>query len=87
MRTHMRICLELAGRPGRLGLAPAPKLSCPTQSIVYRAKKREQWSEESMQAALGAVKSGVSVLRTAREHGVPRQTLRAGGGRGKDSGL
>ena len=29
-----------------------------------------------MQAALGAVKSGVSVLQVAREHGVPRQTLR-----------
>ena len=39
-------------------------------------KKRKQWSEESMQAALGAVQSGVSVLRAAREHGVRRQTLR-----------
>ena len=38
-------------------------------------KKRKQWTEESMQAALGAVQSGVSVLRAAREHGVPRQTL------------
>ena len=29
-----------------------------------------------MQKALDAVKSGVSVMRAAREHGVPRQTLR-----------
>ena len=41
-----------------------------------KVQKRKQWSEESMQAALDAVKSGVSVLRAAREHCVPRQTLR-----------
>ena len=41
-----------------------------------KTKKRKQGAEESMQAALGAVKSGVSVLQVAREHGVPRQTLR-----------
>ena len=29
-----------------------------------------------MEAALDAVKNGESVLRAAREHGVPRQTLR-----------
>ena len=42
-----------------------------------KAKKRKQWSNEAMEAALEAVKSGsISVLRAAREHGVPRQTLR-----------
>ena len=40
-----------------------------------KVKKRKQWSEEAMQAALDAVKNGESVLRAARENGVPRQTL------------
>ena len=37
--------------------------------------KRKQWSEESMLAAMVAVRSGTSVKRAAIEHGVPRTTL------------
>ena len=38
-------------------------------------KKRKQWSEESMVAATDAVKGGESVLRAAKQFGVPRQIL------------
>ena len=41
-----------------------------------KVKKRKQWSNEAMETALDAVKNGESILRAAREHGVPRQTLR-----------
>ena len=41
-----------------------------------KRKKRKQWLEEAMVAALNAVKEGERVLRASREHGVPRQTLR-----------
>ena len=37
--------------------------------------KRKQWTEESMIAAMEAVKSGISVSRAALEHNVPRTTL------------
>ena len=40
-----------------------------------KAKKRKQWSDESMAAAIEAVKGGESVLRAAKQYGVPRQTL------------
>ena len=60
------------GRRGRPRSKSAPAvLRTPT-----KCKKRKQWSEEAMVAALDAVKEGESVLRASREHGVPRQTLR-----------
>ena len=37
--------------------------------------KRKQWTEESMIAAMEAVKSVISVSRAALEHNVPRTTL------------
>ena len=40
-----------------------------------KQNKRKQWSEESMVAAIDAVKGGKSVLRAAKQFGVPRQTL------------
>ena len=40
-----------------------------------RPSKCKQWGEESMIAAISAVKSGVPVKRAAEEHGVPRTTL------------
>ena len=40
-----------------------------------KVKKRKQWSEESMAAAIVAVKGGESVLHAAHQFGVPRQTL------------
>ena len=40
-----------------------------------RPKKRRQWTDESMVAALEAVKQGEPILRAARTHGVPRSTL------------
>ena len=38
-------------------------------------KKRKQYSDESVKAALESVKSGSSISGAAREYGVPRQTL------------
>ena len=40
-----------------------------------KAKIRKQWSIESMKAAVDAVKGGESVLRAAKQFGVPWQTL------------
>ena len=38
-------------------------------------KKRKQWSEVSMVAALEAVKKGMTINKAAAQHGVPRTTL------------
>ena len=40
-----------------------------------KAKKRKQWSDGSMAAAIEAVKGGESVLHAAKQYGVPQQTL------------
>ena len=40
--------------------------------VLRRLKKRKRSSEVSMKAVLSSLKSGVSVLRTAQEHGAPR---------------
>ena len=42
-----------------------------------KRKKRKQWSEEAMVAALDAVKEDESVFRASREQGIgiPRQTF------------
>ena len=40
-----------------------------------KVRKRKQWSIESMTAAIDAVKGGESVLRAAKQFGVPQQTL------------
>ena len=40
-----------------------------------RHGKHKQWAQESMLAALEAVRAGCSVKRAALEHGVPRTTL------------
>jgi len=39
------------------------------------SKKRKQWTEESMVAAVQAYKDGQGVTAAARLHGVPRSTL------------
>ena len=39
------------------------------------SKKRKQWSDESMRAAVKAVEEGDSVSEAARAHGVPKTTL------------
>ena len=38
--------------------------------------KRKQWSNESMEAALKAVKDGMGVNKAAELHGVPKTTLK-----------
>ena len=38
-------------------------------------KKRKQWSDEHMKAALKAVEDGESINRAARDYGIPRSTL------------
>ena len=40
-----------------------------------RQKRRNNWLEESMKAALEAVKEGQSISQAARDHGVPKTTL------------
>ena len=47
-----------------------PKLSNPKHT-----GKRKQWTEESMIAAMEAVKSVISVSRAALENNVPHTTL------------
>ena len=37
-------------------------------------KKHKLWTDESMCAAMEAVKGGTSIYRAAIEHGVPRMT-------------
>lgn len=49
--------------------------SAPPSIDSRRPKRRKNWSNEAMLAALEAVKSGTSVKRAAAEHGVPRTTL------------
>ena len=49
--------------------------SAPALIVSEVVKKRKLWSNESMCAAIEAVKSGASVYRAAIEHGVPRMTL------------
>ena len=56
------------GRP-RSKSAPAVLRS------LKRPIKRKQWSDETMVAALEAVKGGETILRAARIYGVPRSTL------------
>ena len=40
-----------------------------------RQERRKNWLEESMKAALEAVKEGQSISQAARDHGVPKTTL------------
>jgi len=40
-----------------------------------KSKRRKQWSEQSMLAAIKAVQEGLPIYTSAREHGVPRTTL------------
>ena len=40
-----------------------------------RQQRRKNWLEESMKAALEAVKEGQSISQAARDHGVPKTTL------------
>ena len=39
------------------------------------AKKRKEWNDENMRAALKAVQDRESVSRAARDHGIPKTTL------------
>ena len=41
-----------------------------------RGKKRKTWTEDSMKAAMDAVREGVPVKRAALNHRVPRTTCR-----------
>jgi len=66
--TPSRLVPKTRGRPRSIS-APA------VITDIRVKKKRKQWSEESMQAAMEAVKNGTPVFRAAREHDVPRQTL------------
>ena len=61
---------EKRGRP-RSQSAPAVLRSQKKQ----KQKKRKQLSEESMVAAIDAIKGGENVLRAAKQFGVPRQTV------------
>ena len=54
---------------------PRAKASPPAVLESRRAKKRKKWPNESMLAALEAVKNGCPVKRAAMEHNVPRTTL------------
>ena len=47
----------------------------PVQSLLHLHVKRKQWSNESMLAALHAIKEGMSINRAAVQYGVPRTTL------------
>ena len=50
--------------------------SAPAALISEKCRKhRKQWSEDSMVAAIEAVRGGQSVLCAATEYSVPRQTL------------
>ena len=76
---YSRAAMSLVrGRPsqGKRRGRPRSKSAPAVLRSPQKIRKRKQWPEESMQKALDAVKSGVSVMRAAREHGVPRQTLR-----------
>ena len=54
----------------RLRSSSAPAvLKSPTK------KKRKQWSNESMLAALEAAKKGLPARKAAKQYGVPRSTL------------
>ena len=55
---------RIRGRP-RSKSAPA------AITLDTTKQKRKQWSQEEMQAALDKVRSGESVLRAAKLHGVP----------------
>ena len=51
-----------------------------TGSTLFSKKpksvKRKQWSNESMEAALQAVKDGLGVNKAAELHGIPKTTLK-----------
>ena len=47
-----------------------------TLSVSPRvAKKRKEWNNENMTAALKAVEDGENLSRAARDHGIPKTTL------------
>ena len=46
-----------------------------TTKIKRRESKRMQWTKDSMDAALQAVKDGQTVTAAAKQHGVPKSTL------------
>ena len=56
----------------------APAITTPRCSPKKKRQsvKRKQWSNESMEAALKAVKDGMGVNRAAELHGVPKTTLK-----------
>ena len=51
----------------------APASAC--RLSPKRPKRRKTWDEDSMQAALKAVKEGESISKAARDHGIPKTTL------------
>ncbi len=54
-----------------------PRSAPPIMRSPVRPKKRKQWSEDAMKAAIKAVQDGLtSINRAADEHGVPRTTLK-----------
>ena len=58
------------GRPRKRSRSAPATIDCSTSKT-----KRKQWSNESMEEAIEAVRQGSSVQRAAITHGVPRQTL------------
>ena len=49
--------------------------SAPPRLNPKRPPKRKKWHNDSMKAAIQAVKEGQSVSKAARDHGVPKTTL------------
>lgn len=63
-----------AVKKGRVG-RPRSKSAPAVLQSPKRPKKRKLWSDESMVAALQAVKRGETVLRAAQTYSIPRSTL------------
>ena len=74
---YSRAAMSLVhGRPsqGKRRGRPRSKSAPAILRSPKKAQKHKQWPEESMQKALDAVKSGVSVMWAAREHSVPKRS-------------
>ena len=50
------------------------KVASPT--VTNRPSKRKQWTNQQMLAAIEAVENGCGVNQAAKEHGVPKSTLK-----------
>ena len=66
------------GRVPKRFKSRAPVVTAPRYSPRKKREsvKRKQWSNESMEAAMQAVKDGMGVNKPAELHGVPKTTLK-----------